>query len=101
MSYSPNSKPNKSNNQEQEEKLVGKGKQKATSSTSKNNKVKNSMICAMINTENNKQTDTEHVHIIHNIIDTQDNIINSTTSDDINNKLANNKSIHCQIYSQT
>ncbi|CAG8492438.1 3653_t:CDS:2, partial [Cetraspora pellucida] len=45
MPYLPNSKPNKSNNKsdknwasniEQEEKPVGKGKQKATSSTSKN-----------------------------------------------------------------
>ncbi|CAG8827072.1 15893_t:CDS:1, partial [Cetraspora pellucida] len=90
MPYLPNSKPSKSNNQDDEnwasnikqEKPVGKGKQKATSSTSKNNKIKNNKTHVVANTKNNKQTDTEHVHITHNKIDTQDKIADSTTSDD-------------------
>ncbi|CAG8765500.1 9134_t:CDS:2, partial [Cetraspora pellucida] len=110
MPYLPNSKPSKSNNQgdknwtsniEQEEKPVGKGKQKATSSTSENNKVKNNKTHAIANTENNKQTDTEHMHITHDKIDTQDKIVDSTTSDDTSNSAEVNQDMNTQTSCST
>ncbi|CAG8538488.1 8746_t:CDS:2, partial [Cetraspora pellucida] len=82
------SKPSNSNNKnenswasniKQEEKPVDKGKQKAIPLTSKVNKAKSDKTCVDINTENNKQADTEHVHITHDKMDTQDNTNNMIT----------------------
>ena len=75
--HSSKSKPSNSNdknenswasNIEQEEKPVGKGKQKVIPSTSKVHKAKSEKTRVDVNTKNNKQADTEHMHITHNNI---------------------------------
>ncbi|CAG8525945.1 13668_t:CDS:2, partial [Cetraspora pellucida] len=99
-SYSVKDEPSKSNNKnvksgasntEQEGKPVGKGKQKAIPSTGDNNKAKSDKARVdvnTVNTENNKQTEAEHVHTTRDKVDTQDNVNDNTTSDstDLDNK---------------